>query len=184
MGSSPIMDVARLSEGTQETAPEHRTISPARGHLAARLRRQVAAGLLETAVACGILAVALASLLTPLVLATHRTSADPRATASRDAAEAALSAAADVLKYEGGTVPDASAATSAPLPAGTPLPLRMELSSARDASGTLVITAIASYRDGPIERSIRVEAAAAAQAPRPGSTVLEAQPVAAPTGAP
>jgi len=139
--------------------------------------------LAEAAVAVAILAIVCTAAGGAMLTASHAASGSPATAALQQTVARELAIAVDVLKYDDATVPPASIATSAPMPAGTPLPIQLSIGTASRPDGTLQITIAAEALDGSNARA-RLEAVVGHRAVLPGAQVVAPQLAPAPTGAP
>jgi hypothetical protein len=89
--------------------------------------------------------------------------------------------ASNLLKYSSSAVAPAAIATSVPIPNASPLPITLQLQTSAQGSATIV-TVIAHDASGV--HSAQSQATIASRAPQPGSTIVPAILVPAPTGAP
>ncbi|HEY5426768.1 MAG TPA: prepilin-type N-terminal cleavage/methylation domain-containing protein [Candidatus Tumulicola sp.] len=145
--------------------------------------RQRGSSFIETAIALAVVAIVAGAALNAAIATTHAAAVDPERAALQSAARREMTIARDVLKYRGASIAPAAAATTLPMPAGTPLAVELSIATSRTARGAIrvVVAAAASNRSG--ERAA-LEATLSARAPLPGAIVHAPGIVPAPTGAP
>jgi hypothetical protein len=139
--------------------------------------------LLEAVFAVAIVAVVSGATLQAAVGAVRSAAGDPIRDALQARAADESHLALDVLKYDGSAIAPRAVATTIPLPTGTPLPVRMAISSAAQTGGGAIVTISVTDAGEPSE-SVTVTARLDARAPLPGSQQSAPGLVAAPTGAP
>jgi hypothetical protein len=138
--------------------------------------------LAETAIAVAIAATVCAAVLAAAVSSLHAAVTLPVRSALRQALAREMHVALDVVKYQGASIPPLSLATALPMPAGTPLPAQLSVSTAKLANGAIIVTVTAAAADGSgIRQSL--SARLSRQAP-PGAQVVAPGLAPAPTGAP
>jgi type II secretory pathway pseudopilin PulG len=144
------------------------------------LTGQRAGTLVEAIVAAGIVATIAGATLGACAMASRAAGAGAAKAALQDALEGELTVARDVLKYQGATLAPATIATTLPLPAGTPLPAQLAVSTSALPGGGTLIT-IAGSTSGV---RLTLNAALDAQAVPPGARLHAPGLAPAPTGAP
>jgi Tfp pilus assembly protein PilV len=126
--------------------------------------------LIEVVVAAAIVAISLGALLGASLAAAHRFGPDPVQTALQRGLQQEMRIAADLLKYQGGTIAPAAVATAIPMPSGSPLPVHLSIATVPLAGGGTAVTLDATSDADPNE-SFRLQSTIAAPAPLPGSSV-------------
>jgi hypothetical protein len=84
-------------------------------------------GLVDAVVAGAIASIAVAAIISGTLAATHRFGAQPVEESLQHLVQREMRIAADVLKYQGGTIAPTTIATTAPLPGGSPLPVHVSI---------------------------------------------------------
>ncbi len=135
-------------------------------------------GLIDAVIGAAIASIAVAAVLTGLVTATHRFGAAPVDEALRAAVQREVRVAADVLKYQGGSVAPATIATTAPFPGGSTIPIHLSISTNAIATGGYTVT-IAATADGRSERAT-LTTTVPQPVPLPSTQIVAPQTAAAP----
>jgi Tfp pilus assembly protein PilE len=147
------------------------------------LPKQRGSTLAETAVAVAIVAIVAGTTLGASLTAIHGAARGSVADALQEAAARELRIALNVLKYGDATLAPASIATTLPLPAGSPLPAQLSVSTATHTDGTLLVTITAAAADGSGKHA-SLSAELDRRAVLPGTQILAPGLAPAPTGAP
>jgi prepilin-type N-terminal cleavage/methylation domain-containing protein len=123
--------------------------------------------LIEVVVAVAIVAIVAGTLGAATIAAVHRFGPDPIQSALEASVTREMRIAVDVMKYQGGTLPSGSLATTMPLPSGSPIPVSYTIStSSVNGSVQIVLTATDS---GDSTKTATFSQTIAAPAPPPGS---------------
>lgn len=138
--------------------------------------------LVETAVAIAIVALVAGSATGVVAIVVHDTAGSATREALQSELRREMSLAVDALKYRGTTLLPATAATTLPMPAGSPLAAQVRLRTAPLSGGGLRISIEATAVASRERRSL--SATLDAQAPQPGAVVEAPGLAPAPTGAP
>ncbi len=141
-----------------------------------------AESLLEVVVAGAIVAVTLGALLSGTFAAAHRFGPDLVHESLRRYADQELHVGADLLKYQGASLPPASIETSIPMPGSSPLNARVTLAVSPLPFGATAI-AVTAQSDDNSRENVTVQNVIERPAPLPSSTVQSGLFVPAPVGA-
>lgn len=135
--------------------------------------------LIEVVLSVAIVATVLGAFIAGTIAALHRFGPDPVQSALDATVAREMRIAANLMKYQGASIPPASVATTIPMPSGSPLPARITLTTATAADGsvTIAITA-ASALDA--SKTASATQTIAAPAPAPGTRIPAAANGAAP----
>jgi hypothetical protein len=126
--------------------------------------------LIEVVVTTGVVAVTLVALISATLAATHRFGPDPIQTALQMTLQNEMRVAADVLKYQGGSVSAQSVATAIPMPSGSPLPAHISIGVSPLPGGGIALTLHAAS-DADSNEATTLNATLPAPVPLPGSTI-------------
>lgn len=125
-------------------------------------------GLVDAVVGAAIVSVVVAAATSAIIAATHWIASNDRSSALRSRAAAEARVAADLLKYQGGNVPAADVATTAPI-AGSSRPIHLSVVTAANSDGTTTITVKAT--DDGTSTSETVSVRSAVPVPLPSASI-------------
>ena len=103
------------------------------------------------------------------IAAVHRFGPDPIQSALEASVTREMRIAVDVMKYQGGTLPSGSLATTIPMPSGSPLPVSYAISTT-NASGAVTIV-LSATDSSDSTKNVTLSQTILAPAPLPGARV-------------
>jgi Tfp pilus assembly protein PilV len=125
--------------------------------------------LVEVVVAVAIVALFAGALGAATIAAVHRFGPDPIQSALEASVTREMRIAVDVMKYQGGTLPSGSLATTLPLPSGSPLPVSYSISTTTANGAVNIVLSATDSNDST--KSATLSQTIVAPAPLPGARV-------------
>jgi prepilin-type N-terminal cleavage/methylation domain-containing protein len=125
--------------------------------------------LIEVVVAVAVVAIVAGALGAATIAAVHRFGPDPIQSALEASVTREMRVAVDVMKYQGGSLPGGSVATTIPLPSGSPIPVSYAISTATTNGAVNIVLTATDSNDST--KSATLSQTIAAPAPLPGARV-------------